>query len=455
MAATAPDEPADSDPGRRLAESLFRRAVAACQPETLVKSALHDLEWPANAEPGSPVWIFSAGKAADGMAAAAVDELKSRRLVLAGGLVVAADDTRARRLLPSVRHVKGDHPLPGNDSQAAAIALEHFAAGVARTDRVLALISGGTSSLIGAPVEGIRFEHYWSLCAALLDSGLDITELNVVRKRFSRWGAGRLALALWPSPIATIAISDVPFDDPEVIGSGPTVGDHATVRNVRDLLERVPLPADVRRPLDRWLTEVETGARSDTPKPGASDLAHASRPTVITAEVLLHAAIDAARAAGAGRVVGRADRVSGEAARSGAMLAADLIGFARSLGRGQIGVIVAYGEPVVLLPPGAPPGGRCQEMALMAARILHDQGHDGVRCTLLAAGSDGRDGATEAAGAVVNATTWRKITEAGIDPDRALTSHGSNAALRAVGALIPRFPSGTNLGDVMIGIVQT
>jgi glycerate-2-kinase len=204
-------------------------ATAAAAPGPALARRLERLK------PRAAPWIIALGKAALPMARAAVQTLAERGLEPAGGLIVppapAASPHRALVLVP------GDHPEPGPGSLAAAGALAEVAARASGGEEVWVLLSGGTTSLLGAPVHGIAPQELTALYALLLGSGLDITEMNRIRKRFSRWGAGRLALALAPAPVRVYVVSDVIGDDLASIGSGPCVPDPSTAAEVRALLE--------------------------------------------------------------------------------------------------------------------------------------------------------------------------------------------------------------------------
>ncbi|MCD6031213.1 MAG: hypothetical protein K0S78_3387, partial [Thermomicrobiales bacterium] len=155
------------------------------------------------------------------MASTAVQVLGARGHALAGGLVVAPED--GPRPHPHVRVVVGDHPEPGTRSASAAQALKEVTSRVGSSDEVWVLLSGGTTSLIGAPEDGLSSTDLRHIFALLLGSGLDITAMNRIRKRFSRWGGGKLARALAPALIRVYIVSDVIGDDPASIGSGPCV----------------------------------------------------------------------------------------------------------------------------------------------------------------------------------------------------------------------------------------
>jgi hydroxypyruvate reductase len=209
-------------PDRALLEDLYRAAVGAVDPGPAVAAALVAGRH-AGAARGHHLWIVALGKAAVPMAVAAVSVAVDNELAIAGGLVVAPAGAVTPH--PALRLAIGDHPEPGPGSFAAATALGDVAAQVRDDDHVWVLLSGGTTSLIGAPLEGIPHHDLRDLYSLLLGSGLDISAMNRVRKRFTRWGGGRLAAALGGASVRQFIVSDVIGDDLPSIGSGPCVPD--------------------------------------------------------------------------------------------------------------------------------------------------------------------------------------------------------------------------------------
>jgi hydroxypyruvate reductase len=347
--------------------------------------------------------------------------------------------------------VRGDHPIPGRHSFAAAAKIADVTPGRRGNDAVIVLISGGTSSLIGAPLRGMNEADLVSLYELLLGSGLDITAMNAVRKRFSRWGGGRLALALAPAVTHCLAISDVAGDDLAVIGSGPCVPDATTVKDIVGILQRANLYNRIPQTHRDYLAAVGRGAIPETPTRSHPAFAHVTARVIGNTRLAVDGAASAARAKGF-TVNIMEPRLAGEAARAGESIARHLLDASASA-HGSTCWIWG-GETSVTLTGSASPsgGGRCQELALAAARVLADAGERAAGITILAAGTDGRDGATDAAGAIVDATTWGAIASAGRDPAHALAAHESYGALRAANALVPRRDTGTNVNDVVVAV---
>jgi hydroxypyruvate reductase len=439
--------PPASRVGGGLLLELYEGAVAAAAPGPATARAIEALD----IDRSRRIWIFALGKAARPMAAAAVQTALRSLHSIVGGVVVAPDDGPSP--YPTIHSLRGDHPIPGRHSFDAAAKIADVAAGRRGTDVAVVLLSGGATSLVGAPVRGIPEADFIALHELLLGSGLDIAQMNAVRKRFSRWSAGRLALALAPATTHCLAISDVQGDDPGVIGSGPCVPDANNVQHVTEILQRANLLSRLPRSVREYLSAVTRRTIPETPARGHPAFAHVAVRVIGNNAMAREGAAAAARARGHEPEI-VPEWVSGEAARAGEAIARDLI--ARRA-RGDAGVCVVWGgeSTVTLTGTGASTagGGRCQELALAAARVLRQAADAAAGIGLLAAGTDGRDGATDAAGAIVDATTWAAISDAAVNPAHALAEHRSYAALRAAGALIPRRDTGTNVNDVMIGTI--
>jgi glycerate 2-kinase len=421
------------------------------------------------AGPLRPVWLLALGKAALPMAQAAVQVLHQHESAPLGGIVVAPEAGPSPS--PSLEVVVGDHPEPGPGSFAAAEALARVVTQVGASQEVWVLLSGGTTSLIGAPIPGIAPTDLVSLYQLLLGSGLDIAAMNRIRKRFSRWGAGRLAQALAPARVRVLVVSDVIGDDLASIGSGPCVPDPSTAVQVRRLLEGAGLWQRIPAAARKCLAEVEAGTMTETPKPGDQAFANVTLELIASNRLALEAAAKRAAELGLAPVVAETP-LAGEAATAGASVAATLLHNCgrysipqpeelRASGGPEVGALrqpelrgsgrcwIWGGETTVTLGSSAGVGGRCQELALAAARALAGRASSSA---LLAAGTDGRDGPTDAAGAIVDGSTWGAIAAAGRDPERDLAGHNAYPALDAAGALLRPGLTGTNVMDVVMGV---
>lgn len=411
--------------------ACWRAGVAAADPREAVTRALDDLAGPVRRP-----WIISLGKASRPMADAALAWLEGRGGGAAGGLVVSHEAVS----LPALESIRGDHPLPGRQSSVAADALGRLCRSLPAGAEVWVLLSGGTTSLIGGPATGLTEADLGESYRTLLESGLDIRRMNQVRKRLSRWGGGQLLTALGRRPILQLVVSDVPGDDLSAIGSGPLIPDRTPVAEMlRDLdaggiLQRLPARATAR---------LQSLAAEPGPDPSGAHSDQVVSRIVVSNRIAIAAAADAGRRLG-WEVAVVDDYLEGDAASWGEELARRLVALPCP---GPI-LLVAGGETTVLLPPGhAAAGGRCQELALSAAAAMRGAA---APLLLLAAGTDGRDGPTEAAGAMVNRETWEEIRRAGGDPARALAEHASHDALALAGALVLTGPTGTNVADLVL-----
>jgi glycerate 2-kinase len=358
-------------------------------------------------------------------------------------------DAFARAYAARIRDAQvaaGAHPLPDLESMnAGARALALAAQSRARGDCLVVLLSGGASSMMAMPAEGIPLEDKRGLTALLLRSGLPIDGMNAIRKHVSAVKGGQLAAAAGAS--MTFALSDVhgPVeDDPSVIGSGPTVGDPTTFgdaeRALREgrLLELVP--ASVRHRLSRGVA----GAVAETIKPGDPRLAAAEFVLAGSRRDAMAGAADAACALGYDvECLGPA--LAGEASVAGAAF----VDRVRAGGPGsRPRCVIASGETTVALPLSGVTGrgGRNQEFALSAAGALRRLG----LAALASAGTDGIDGPTDAAGAIADSSTLARAEGLGLDAAAALAAHDAYRFFEALGDLIVTGPTQTNVGDLQI-----
>ncbi|HEX5830210.1 MAG TPA: DUF4147 domain-containing protein, partial [Gemmatimonadaceae bacterium] len=250
---------------RGILVEMFAAAVAGADPGAATAAAL--ARRPLHAAAGRRVWLMAAGKAAPAMAAVAVRALEGPgRPTLAGGVVIAAQPAPSPH--PALELVVGDHPVPAGASRVAAMEIAAMVARMGIDDQALVLLSGGATSLMAAPVTGIDTADVAVLFTRLLGAGVDIGVMNQVRKRVLRWAGGRLAVALAPSPVRCLLVSDVAGDDPATIASGPCEPDPLTASAVLDLIERMRLQAATPPAIRAYLAAVARGAAPETPKPG-------------------------------------------------------------------------------------------------------------------------------------------------------------------------------------------
>jgi len=337
------------DPRALLAE-LYWAAVTAAAPGPALRAAL-DTATP----PAGPVHLLALGKAAHPMAAAAVAWLAERGQAPAGGLLVVPEPGPTPH--PALAVAVGDHPQPGTGSLGAAEALGRAVQGVAPGHEVWVLLSGGTTSLIGAPVAGISPADLTQLYRLLLGSGLDITAMNRIRKRFARWAGGRLAAALSPAHVKNFTISDVIGDDLGSIGSGPCVPDASSAAEVKTALGSAGLWEQLPAALRGHLEAAITGDIPETPKPGDAAFRRTETILIASNRLALEAACRLATSRGlAAHLLDAA--LAGEASAVGRRLASTLLTYdatnvagAQDGGMNKHAVLVWGGETTVTLPP--------------------------------------------------------------------------------------------------------
>jgi len=382
---------------------------------------------------GSPLVVLAAGKAAAAMAAALVERVGRR---VARGLVVTKDGHG--RVVPALVLRETAHPVP--DERCAAAGREALA--LAATGRahetLVVLLSGGASALLSCPVADLTLSDLAETTALLLASGADIHELNAVRKHVSAVAGGRLAGAWSGGPVIVLAVSDVPGDRLDVIGSGPCSADPSRFADAWRVVERrglvQRLPAAVREHLRAGLG----GERAENPGPGDPALARVHARIVASNALALAAAERAAREQGLRAAIDPAP-LCGEARDAGPALLAR----ARRAAAGGPLLWLAGGETTVRFEQ-AGRGGRSQELALAAALAM--AGDPGI--ALLAAGTDGSDGPTDAAGAFADGGTVARGAARGLAAREALARHDSYTFFAAEGGLLRTGPTGTNVMDV-------
>ena len=409
---------------------LFDVATAAAAPAHCVPLHLP-------VERSGRLIVIGAGKASAAMARALEDHWPGAL----AGLVV----TRYGFGVPCdcIEIVEAAHPVPDAAGQAAALRILDTVRGLGPDDRVLALISGGGSALLAAPAPGITLEDKQAITSALLKSGASIHEMNCVRKHLSAIKGGRLAAAAWPASVLTLAISDVAGDDPEVIASGPTVGDPTSCADALAVLDRyrISIPRNVR-------ARLESG-ELETPKPDDPRLAKTEFRIIASPSLALKAAAEAARSAGVTPLI-LGDEIEGEARE----VARALAGIAKSCARHGVPVtppcvLLSGGEATVTI-RGQGRGGRNSELMLALAVAL--QGHP--RIAALAGDTDGIDGSEDNAGALIGPDTLARARALGLDPLAALVDNDAYGFFSATGDLLVTGPTLTNVNDFHAIFVQ-
>lgn len=405
---------------RTLLRTLFDGAVASVDPLNIVAAHLPP-------PPKGRTLVVAAGKAAASMARAT--ELAWPPQAPFSGTAL----TRYGHGLPcdTVTVIEAAHPVPDDRGHEAALALMEQVSALGADDLLLFLVSGGGSSLLALPAPGITLDEKKAVNKALLRSGAPIGEMNTIRKHVSAIKGGRLAQAAAPAQVITLAISDVPFDDPSTIASGPTVPDPTTLEQARDLVQRYAMDLP-----DSVVAHLNDNS-SETPKPSDPLFDNTVFRMIATPSDMIHAA----------------EKMAAGTAHTVTSLGADIEGEARDVGRAHAmialsanpGLILSGGETTVTVSKGAKAGrgGRNCEYLLALAIALDGALH----IHALAADTDGIDGSEDNAGAIVTPDTLARARALGLDPQAMLDGHDSYTLFEKLGDLIITGPTRTNVND--------
>ena len=403
--------------------SLFDRAVEVADPMRSLAAHLPP-------KPPGRVVVIGAGKASARMAEAVEAAWGPCK-----GLVI----TRYGYGRPcrGIEIVEAAHPVPDPAGAQATQRMLDLLAGLGAQDTVLALISGGASALLVAPVAGVSLADKQAVNQGLLASGAPISQMNTVRKHLSRVKGGQLAAAAWPARVICLMISDVPGDDPAFIGSGPTVGEPSTPADARAILHdwRIPVPASVTAALNR---------PSGVISPGDPRLSHTTNAIYAAPAQSLAAAADRAGACATGcdvRLLG--DALEGEAREVAQDQARQATAIAATLRSGDRPVLLLSGGELTVTRRGTGIGGPNAEFCLALAIALN--GHPRIHA--LACDTDGVDGAAEVAGAIIGPHTLAAARAAGTDPATSLARNDAHSFFASIGGQVVTGPTLTNVND--------
>lgn len=405
-----------------LLRDLFATAIAAAHPRQVLADHLP-------ADRSGRLIVIGAGKAAAAMAEVIEQEWQGE----IAGLVVTryGHGANCRR----IEVVEAAHPVPDAAGLETARRVLELVSGLSESDRVIFLLSGGGSSLLALPAEGISLKDKQAINKALLKSGAAISEMNCVRKHLSAIKGGRLAKACWPASVYTYAISDVPGDEATVIASGPTVADPTTSAEAMAILARyqIEVPANVRA----WLQD----PRSETVKPGDPVLSRSHFQLIATPQQSLDAAAEKARAAGfTPLILGDLEGESREVAKVHAGIARQIVLHGQPIKPPC--VILSGGETTVTV-RGNGRGGRNAEFLLSLTHTL--KGLPGVYA--LAGDTDGIDGSEDNAGAIMTPTSHARAAKLGLSASDELDNNNGYGYFAALDSLIVTEPTRTNVND--------
>lgn len=435
---------------RRDLTRIYAAAVSAVAPSYLIGRALEGTlsgtrEVPAIIARASRISLLAVGKAARGMASEIAARLGDR---LGDALVIVPSELaagQAAQTAPLVRILAAAHPVPDESSQRAGEAALELAGRAGAGELLILALSGGASSLMALPAPPVALADKIAINVALLRSGAPIRELNIVRRHLSAIKGGGLLRATGGARVLGLILSDVAHNDLAAIGSGPAAADPSTFAEAVGVLKRRGLwgraPEAVRERLERGAAgEMAETLKADDPLLGRVD-----NFIIGDNDAALGAAEEAASTAGYS--VDRWRELKGEADELGRALGAHLA----ALGPERM-CVVTGGEPVVTV-RGAGKGGRAQQMALALALEL-ERLASGRQIMALCAGTDGVDGPTDAGGAFVSPRTLARAREAGFDAATALKRNDAYPLFAALGDLLITGPTGTNVSDIFIALVN-
>ena len=405
---------------RSDAEKAIYTAINAVMPEGAVRKALLGKQFPGR------VFLVAAGKAAPKMAEAATSVLSAP---ITDGVVISKYG-HFEEPITGLRCFEAGHPVPDKNSVAAADAVLKLTENLREDDTVLFLLSGGGSALFEKPL--IPLEELQDITSQLLACGAEIVEINTIRKRLSAVKGGKFAAHCAPAKVEAIILSDILGDPLDMIASGPVSPDSATCDDAQKITEKYRL---------RLSEDTVALLRVETPK----NLDNVNAQVVGSVRELCRAAGEACRSMGY-ETIFLTDQLNCEAREAGRFLAAILRSHRND---GKKTAFLAGGETVVHL-TGKGKGGRNQELALAACEGIHGMQNAAV----ISVGSDGTDGPTDAAGGYVDGDSYEELCKNGISLHSVLQGNDAYHALLATGGLIATGPTGTNVNDICIGLLD-
>ena len=435
----------------REAEAIFRAGVAAVDPEELVKKVLNisggdlvvgDIRY--SLSHLRNIYLMGAGKASGRMARGVASVLGAR---ITDGMIILPHGTPPDHRGGEFRF--GAHPIPDRIGIQATVEIMTIARNAAQDDLVIVLLSGGGSALLSAPAEGILLEDLQIISEVLLKCGASISELNTVRKHLSRIKGGGLARILKPALVITLIISDVVGDDPAVIASSPTAPDPTSFRDCLEIIDRYEIREKVPSRIMARLKRGRGGMIPDTPD-GASPVFEKVRNIIIgNNRLALRGAAEEARRLGYQTII-ISDRITGDTHRAAELHCALAAAVKMSNRSHSHPLCILSGGETTVAVKGPGLGGRNTEFVLACARKI--AGWRGL--TILSGGTDGIDGSSPAAGAICDGATISRGKEIGLNAGDFLNRNDSYTYFQALDDLLITGPTGTNVMDIRILLVE-
>jgi len=435
---------------RTIAEQVFLVGIASVLPERLITKimALNDNRLVIGhlnftLETIENIYVIGAGKAS-ALMGAEVEKILGNRIT--EGYIVVKYGHSCK--LKYIRVKEAGHPIPDSNGFKAAQEILKIANKATEKDLVICLLSGGGSSLLADYPEGSSEKELIILNDLLVRSGAGIEEMNTVRKHLSRVKGGKLACNIFPATLVNLMLSDVPGDSPEIIASGPTYPDSSTFNNAINIIGKYNLRDAVPTKLMDYLTKGAQGLKPETPKPGDTVFKKTYNFLIGTNRTALEAAKVRANQLGLNTIIINGN-LKGDVVKTSLYMVETALRFKKDNSITKPACLLFGGETTIAV-SGQGLGGRNQHLALLCAILLQNQ----TGITLLAAGTDGSDGPTDAAGAVVDSDTSPSALLKNIDPAKHLREFDSYHFFKKAGGHIITGPTGTNVMDIVVVIVQ-
>jgi glycerate 2-kinase len=425
---------------------IFMHAVEAVKPSTLVRD---DVRWKSSnliinsnvvkLKPSSRLLVIGAGKASALMAQTLEEILGG---AITDGIVVTKYEHGLA--LNKMKLIEAGHPIPDENSVRATEEIVKLVSGLTPDDIVIFLLSGGASSLLADYPKGSNLTEVQQVFDLLLKSGANIHEMNTVRKHISNVKGGQLAKLIYPAQLYSFVLSDVIGDDLDVIGSGPTVADKSTFKDAYNVLTKYNIIDQIPAAISQHIKEGFEVRIPDTPKEGDECFVNTRNIIIGSNKIALEGASNKASELGYHPII-ITNALKGEASVLGQMLAMKAIEY-----KGAVPACLLHGGESTVTIKGTGLGGRNMELALAAG--IKMSSHPNI--TILSAGTDGTDGPTDAAGAVVDSAIMKKAIDKGYDPVQYLQNNDSYNFFFHADALIKTGATQTNVMDIMLTLIH-
>ncbi|RLE61135.1 MAG: glycerate kinase [Thermoprotei archaeon] len=439
---------------RVTALTLILEGIRAADPEKAIKnyvSVTEDkilLKDGTSIELPSKIYVVGGGKATGGMAKA-IEEIFGEKI--SKGLISVPEDIvdQVRENLLIIEVVGATHPKASEKSVEAGKKIVDVAKQADEDTLLITLISGGGSALMEYPAEGVTIQDIGEISIQLMKAGADIFELNTVRKHLSRFKGGWLAKHAYPAKVLTLMISDVVGDRMDTIASGPTVPDPTTFKDAWYILEKYSLTEKAPKNAVEYIKKGLKGEVPETPKPGDKVFDKVFNRIVASNIISLQAMKNKAASMGYNVTI-LTSMIEGEAREVGKVVASIAKEIQKTGNPIPSPAVVLMGGETTVTVRGSGKGGRNQELALSAS--IQIKGIEGV--AIASVGSDGRDGPTDVAGAIVDGTSVLKAEKLGLDPEKFLADNNSYGFFEKVGGHVKTGYTGTNVNDLIVIVVE-